>query len=419
MLHLPLLLVQIVVILFAARLVGLAFRKLHQPQVIGEMIAGILLGPSLFGWLAPGLSAALFPSESLGFLNALSQIGLLLFMFLVGLEFDPKLLRNQGYAAVVTSQTSIIAPFVLGTGLAFYLYPRLSDASVQFTNFALFMGISMSITAFPVLARILTERRMLRSKVGAMAIACAAVDDVTGWSILAAIVLFTNASTGASPLWLTLGGTVVYLVVMIFGLRPLVQRLEMSFQKRGISQDMMTLIFLMLLLSGLVTEWLGIHALFGAFLAGVIMPKQHSFVHALTEKLEYVAVVLLLPLFFAFTGLRTSVGLLNGADMWFYCSLIVLVAVTGKFGGSTLAARWTGMAWREASSVGVLMNTRGLMELVVLNIGLDIGILSPTLFAMMVIMAIVTTVMTAPLLHWIYFTSPLSRESTIEVKTTT
>lgn len=419
MLHLPLLLIQIVVILLAARLVGLIFRKLHQPQVIGEMIAGILLGPSLLGWLAPGVSATLFPPESLGFLNALSQIGLLLFMFLVGLEFDPKLLRNQGHAAVVTSHASIIAPFALGTGLAFYLYPRLSDPNVQFTNFALFMGIAMSITAFPVLARILTERRMLRSKVGMMTIACAAVDDVTGWSILAAIVLFTNASTGATPLWLTLAGTVVYLVVMIFGLRPLVQRLEMSFQKRGISQDMMTLIFLVLLVSGLVTEWLGIHALFGAFLAGVIMPKQHSFVHALTEKLEYVAVVLLLPLFFAFTGLRTSVGLLNGADMWFYCSLIILVAVIGKFGGSTLAARWTGMAWREASAVGVLMNTRGLMELVVLNIGLDIGILSPTLFAMMVIMAIVTTVMTAPLLHWVYFTSPLSRESTIEVKTAT
>lgn len=419
MLHLPLLLIQIVVILLAARLVGLIFRKLHQPQVIGEMIAGILLGPSLLGWLAPGVSATLFPPESLGFLNALSQIGLLLFMFLVGLEFDPKLLRNQGHAAVVTSHASIIAPFALGAGLAFYLYPRLSDPHVQFTNFALFMGIAMSITAFPVLARILTERRMLRSKVGMMTIACAAVDDVTGWSILAAIVLFTNASTGASPLWLTLAGTVVYLVVMILGLRPLVQRLAISFQMRGISQDMMTLIFLVLLVSGLVTEWLGIHALFGAFLAGVIMPKQHSFVHALTEKLEYVAVVLLLPLFFAFTGLRTSVGLLNGADMWFYCSLIIVVAVTGKFGGSTVAARWTGMAWREASAVGVLMNTRGLMELVVLNIGLDIGILSPTLFAMMVIMAIVTTVMTAPLLHWVYFTSSLSHEVTIEGKTAT
>jgi len=418
MLHLPTLLIQVGVILLVARLVGLVFRKLHQPQVIGEMIAGILLGPSLLGWLAPDISAALFPPESLGFLNALSQIGLLLFMFLVGLEFDPNMLRSQGRAAVVTSQASIVAPFILGAGLAFYLYPKLSDASVSFTSFALFMGIAMSITAFPVLARILTERKMLRSKVGAMAITCAAVNDVTGWSILAAIVLFVQANSSAHPIWLTLVGTAVYIVVMIWGVRPLLQRLEGTFQKWGISQDMMTLIFLVILVSGLVTEWLGIHALFGAFLAGVIMPKQHSFVHALTEKLEYVAIVLLLPLFFAFTGLRTSVGLLNGADLWFYCALIILVAVAGKFGGSTVAARAMGMSWREASSVGVLMNTRGLMELVVLNIGLDIGILSPTLFAMMVIMAIVTTVMTAPLLQWIYFASPPSYESTVEAKTT-
>lgn len=418
MLHLPTLLIQVGVILLVARLVGLVFRKLHQPQVIGEMLAGILLGPSLLGWLAPDISAALFPAESLGFLNALSQIGLLLFMFLVGLEFDPNMLRSQGRAAVVTSQASIVAPFILGAGLAFYLYPKLSDASVSFTSFALFMGIAMSITAFPVLARILTERKMLRSKVGAMAITCAAVNDVTGWSILAAIVLFGQANSSAHPIWLTLVGTAVYIVVMIWGVRPLLQRLEGTFQKWGISQDMMTLIFLVILVSGLVTEWLGIHALFGAFLAGVIMPKQHSFVHALTEKLEYVAIVLLLPLFFAFTGLRTSVGLLNGADLWFYCALIILVAVAGKFGGSTVAARAMGMSWREASSVGVLMNTRGLMELVVLNIGLDIGILSPTLFAMMVIMAIVTTVMTAPLLQWIYFASPPSYESTVEAKTT-
>jgi len=418
MLHLPTLLIQVGVILLVARLVGLVFRKLHQPQVIGEMLAGILLGPSLLGWLAPDISAALFPAESLGFLNALSQIGLLLFMFLVGLEFDPNMLRSQGRAAVVTSQASIVAPFILGAGLAFYLYPKLSDASVSFTSFALFMGIAMSITAFPVLARILTERKMLRSKVGAMAITCAAVNDVTGWSILAAIVLFVQANSSTHPIWLTLVGTAVYIVVMIWGVRPLLQRLEGTFQKWGISQDMMTLIFLVILVSGLVTEWLGIHALFGAFLAGVIMPKQHSFVHALTEKLEYVAIVLLLPLFFAFTGLRTSVGLLNGADLWFYCALIILVAVAGKFGGSTVAARAMGMSWREASSVGVLMNTRGLMELVVLNIGLDIGILSPTLFAMMVIMAIVTTVMTAPLLQWIYFASPLSYESTVEAKTT-
>lgn len=409
--HLPTLIIQIGVILVVARLVGWLFRKIHQPQVMGEMVAGILLGPSLLGWVAPQLSAALFPPESLGFLGALSQIGLLLFMFLVGLEFDPKILRGQGHTAVVTSQASIFVPFLLGTGLALYLYPNLSDDTVTFTSFALFMGTAMSITAFPVLARILTERKMLRSRVGSVSLACAAVNDVTGWSILAAVVIFVQASAGTIPLWLTLIGSAIYIIVMMFGLRPLLHKLEIIFQRRGISQDVMALIFLVILASGLVTEWLGIHALFGAFLAGVIMPKQSGFVHALTEKLEYVAVVLLLPLFFAFTGLRTSIGLVSGLEMWFYVGLIILVAIAGKFGGSAAAARVSGMSWREASTVGILMNTRGLMELVVLNIGLEIGVLSSALFTMMVLMAVVTTLITAPLLQWVYFGSFLFHES--------
>ncbi|GAB4147420.1 MAG: hypothetical protein Fur0021_06260 [Candidatus Promineifilaceae bacterium] len=404
MLHLPTLLIQIGVILVVARIVGFIFRKLHQPQVMGEMVAGILLGPSLLGWLAPAASAALFPPDSLGYLNSLSQIGLLIFMFLVGLELDPQILRGRGHAAVVTSHVSILAPFFLGTLLALYLYPRLSDDSVSFTNYALFVGIAMSITAFPVLARILTERNLLRTQIGSVTIACAAVDDVTGWSVLAGVVLLARAGATATPLWVTILGTVVYILGMIFVVRPMLGNLETLFKWRNrLSQDIMAIIFLLLLASGLITEWLGIHALFGAFLMGAIMPKHHGFVHTLTEKLEYVAVVLLLPLFFAFTGLRTSIGLVNGAEMWFYCFLIILVAVAGKFGGSTLAARITGLSWREAGALGVLMNTRGLMELVVLNIGLDIGILSPAMFTMMVLMALVTTFMTAPMLEWIYF----------------
>lgn len=404
MLHLPTLLIQIGVILVVARIVGFIFRKIHQPQVMGEMVAGILLGPSLLGWLAPAASATLFPPDSLGYLNSLSQIGLLIFMFLVGLELDPQILRGRGHAAVVTSHVSILAPFFLGTLLALYLYPRLSDDSVSFTNYALFMGIAMSITAFPVLARILTERNLLRTQIGSVTIACAAVDDVTGWSILAGVVLLARAGATATPLWVTILGTAVYILGMIFVVRPLLRNLETLFKLRNrLSQDIMAIIFLLLLASGLITEWLGIHALFGAFLMGAIMPKHYGFVHTLTEKLEYVAVVLLLPLFFAFTGLRTSIGLVNGAEMWFYCFLIILVAVAGKFGGSTLAARITGLSWREAGALGVLMNTRGLMELVVLNIGLDIGVLSPAMFTMMVLMALVTTFMTAPMLEWIYF----------------
>jgi Kef-type K+ transport system membrane component KefB len=403
-LHLPILLIQISVILGVSRLVGMIFRKVHQPQVMGEMVAGILLGPSLLGWLAPTISATLFPAETLGYLNALSQVGLLLFMFLIGLELDPELLRGRGHTAVVTSHVSILAPFFLGTLLALFLYPRLSDSSVPFTSFALFIGIAMSITAFPVLARILTERNLLRTKIGSLTITCAAVDDVTGWCILAGVVLLVRAAEQTIPLWATLAGVVLYILVMVFVIRPLMSRLERVYEKRNnLTANVMAFIFLLVLLSSLVTEWLGIHALFGAFLAGAIMPKHHHFVQTLTHKLEDVAVVLLLPLFFAFTGLRTSIGLVSGSEMWLYCGLIILVAIAGKFGGSTLAARVTGTPWREATTLGILMNTRGLMELVVLNIGLDIGILSPTLFTMMVLMALSTTFMTAPLLQWVYF----------------
>jgi Kef-type K+ transport system membrane component KefB len=397
--NLPLLLIQIAVILFAARIVGCIFGKLGQPQVMGEMVAGILLGPSLLGWLSPGISAALFPPASLGFLNSLSQIGLLLFMFLVGAELDPEILRGRKHTAVVTSHVSIIVPFFLGTLLALYLYPRLSDNSVAFTHFALFVGTAMSITAFPVLARILTERNLLHGRIGAVTIACAAVDDVTAWCILAGVVLLVRSSSVTLPLWLMAFGTATYVGVMWFGIQRALRRLGTEFLKRkSLTQGMMSVILLLVFVSGWVTERLGIHALFGAFLMGVVMPKDQGFVRVLREKLEGLVVVLLLPLYFAFTGLRTSIGLLSGAEMWFYCALIIVVAIVGKFGGATFSARLSGMPWREAGAVGILMNTRGLMELVVLNIGLDIGVISPTLFAMMVLMALVTTFMTTPLL---------------------
>ena len=410
MVHLPTFLLQIGVILVTARLIGWLFRRIQQPQVIGEMVAGILLGPSLLGWLAPDISAALFPSESLGFLNSLSQVGLVLFMFLVGLELNPKTLRERGPTAVITSQASIIAPFLLGALLALYLYPRLSDGSVTFSHFALFMGTAMSMTAFPVLARILTERNLLRTQLGTVTIACAAVGDVTAWCILAGVVLLVRATDLAVPLWLTLFGSAAYIGFMVFGVRRALRKLEAIYRRRGtMTQDLLAFILLLILASAWVTEWVGIHALFGAFLVGAIMPKEHRFVHALSEKLEDLAVVLLLPLFFAFTGLRASIGLVNGAELWFYCGLIIIVAIAGKFGGSMLSARMTGMSWREAGALGILMNTRGLIELVVLNIGLDIGVISPALFTMMVIMALATTFMTTPLLEWLYL-APLRRQ---------
>jgi K+:H+ antiporter len=398
-----LLILQIGTILIVARLAGWLFGKLHQPRVVGEMLAGILLGPSLLGWLAPGISAAIFPPDSLGHLNSLSQVGLLIFMFLVGLELDLGHLRELGRAAVMTSQVSIIVPFILGSAFALYLYPRLSDPSVHFTGFALFMGAAMSVTAFPVLARILTERNMFRTRVGSVAIACAAVDDVTAWCILAGIVVIVRASSMELPVWQIVVGLAVFVLLMGFVVRPALRRLEMVYEKRGhLTQDLIAVILLVVLASGWITESLGVHALFGAFLAGVIMPRHPKLSGELSQKFEALIVVLLLPIYFALTGLRTSIFLISGAQMWLYCAVIIVLAVIGKLGGSMLSARLNGMTWREAAAVGILMNTRGLVELVILNIGLDLGILSPPLFSIMVLMALVTTLMTTPLLTWIY-----------------
>jgi Kef-type K+ transport system membrane component KefB len=397
------LVLQIAVILVAARVVGFLFQKINQPQVMGEMVAGILLGPSLLGWLAPGASAALFPPASLGYLNALSQVGLVVFMFVVGLALNPSELKGYGHAAVLTSHVSIAAPFCLGGLTALYLYPRLSDDAVAFTGFALFIGAAMSITAFPVLARILSERGLVRSRMGTLAIACAAVDDVTGWCILAYIVVLVRVTHAARPAWVTIAGSIVYVLIMLFVVRRLLPAFEREFRKRDrLSDNLVAVMVVLVLVSALATEWLGIHLLFGAFLMGAIMPKTPEFTRYVLHKFESVTVVLLLPLFFAYTGLRTRIGVGGGRAIWFYSVLVIVVAITGKLGGSMFAARLSGMPWREAASLGILMNTRGLMELVILNIGLDIGVISPAMFSIMVLMALVTTFMTTPLLEWVY-----------------
>jgi len=393
---------QIAVVLAVCRLVGALFQRIQQPRVVGEMFAGIMLGPSLLGWIAPSASAYLFPASSLGFLNALSQVGVVVFMFLVGLGIEPEELKKQGHAAVLTSHVSITAPFVLAAFLALYLYPRLSDDSVSFTSFALFMGSAMSITAFPVLARILTERNMLGSRLGTVAIACAAVDDVTGWCILAYIVVLIRSAHSSNSIWMTVGGILAFALVMIYGVRRLLQGFESIYRKKSeLSENQLALMLLLVLASALMTEYLGIHLLFGAFLMGAIMPKEHRFVRYVMDRFETITVTLLLPLFFAFTGLRTNIGLVKGPEMWMYCGLIILVATVGKLGGSTLASWLSGMPLRESAGLGTLMNTRGLMELVILNIGLDIGVISPALFSMMVLMALVTTFMTTPVLQLI------------------
>lgn len=395
------LVLQLTVILALCRVVGSLFRKFGQPRVVGEMFAGILLGPSLLGWILPGVSAYLFPPASLGFLNALAQIGVVVFMFLVGLGINPKELKNHGHAAVLTSHVSITMPFVLAAFLALYLYPKLSDDSVAFTSFALFMGSAMSVTAFPVLARILIERGLLRSRLGTVAIASAAVDDVTGWCILAYIVVLTRSAHSGTSIWITIGGIVVFALIMIYGVQRLLGGMETSYQKwGGLSENRLALMLLLVFGAALCTEWLGLHLLFGAFMMGAILPKEPKFVQYVLDRFETVTVTLLLPLFFAFTGLRTNIALVKGSEMWMYCGLIVLVATVGKLGGSTLASWLTGMPIREAAGLGTLMNTRGLMELVILDIGLDIKVISPALFSMMVIMALVTTFMATPLLEW-------------------
>jgi len=391
-------LLAITVIVAASRALGAVFRYLRQPAVIGEVVAGILLGPSLFGAVAPSAQAFVLPREIAPHLSVIAQVGVILFMFLVGLELDTRLLKKRTDATVAISHASIVVPFVLGSTLALWLYPKVSSSDVGFTGFALFMGVSLSVTAFPVLARILSDRGLSRTRLGTMALACAAVDDATAWCLLAFVVSIVRAETSSS--FVTLGLTVVYVGAMLVLVRPLLGRLVRRQELLGkLDRSATTIAFLALLASALVTEAIGIHALFGAFLLGAIVPHDSLLARELTHRIEDFVVVLLLPIFFAFTGLRTQIGLLEGASDWALCGVIIAVACAGKFGGSVVAGRLTGLGWREASSLGILMNTRGLMELVVLNVGLDLGVISPRLFAMLVIMAVVTTLLTSPLLQ--------------------
>lgn len=402
-LHHPLaiLLAQIITIILTARILGWICKKIGQPTVIGEIIAGIVLGPSLIGMFFPEFSNALFPTQSLGNLQFLSQIGLILFMFMVGMELDLKTLQNKAHEAIVISHASIIFPFALGIGLAYYIYQTFAPPNVQFLSFGLFIGIAMSITAFPVLARIVHERGIHKTKVGVIVITCAAVDDITAWCILAAVIAIVKAGSFVSSLY-TIAIAVIYVMVMIKLVRPFLKRVGDLYPTReNMSKQVVAIFFLTLILSAYASEIIGIHALFGAFMAGTIMPESTRFRNMFTEKIEDVALVLLLPLFFVFTGLRTEIGLINDPYLWKITALIILVAITGKFLGSALAAKFVKQSWRDSLTIGALMNTRGLMELVVLNIGYDLGILSPEVFSMMVIMALVTTFMTGPALDLI------------------
>ena len=396
--ELKLLFLQMAVILTTARLMAVAFRFIGQPEVMGEMAAGILLGPSFLGRISPAMMNGLFPAGGLGSLYALSQLGLVLFMFLVGLEVRPGSLRGSAKSVVIASQASIMAPFLLGGVLAWSLYPRLGNGAPRLP-FVLFLGVAMGITAFPVLARILADQKLTHKRVGMFALSCAAIDDVTAWCLLAVITVIARPEANQNPLPWRFAALIGYILAMVFLVRPALRRLLPASATPDLARFGAAMIFL--LLSVWATEALAVHALFGAFLAGIVMPKGGQLQEGLRDRLESVTLVLLLPLFFAYTGLRTSIALLNSVELWLLCGLIVMVAVGSKLLVSGVIVHASGMPWRESLAVGVLVNTRGLVELVILNVGLDLHILSPTLFSMMVIMALATTLMTTPLIDWI------------------
>jgi Kef-type K+ transport system membrane component KefB len=391
------LLIALTAIIVTGRILASLFGRIGQPPVIGEIVAGLMLGPSLLGAVAPAAYLLIFPASVMPFVGIVAQLGVVLYMFLVGLELNPEHLKGQVHATVAISHASIVLPFVLGATLALYLYPMFSTSDVPFSSFALFLGTAMSITALPVLARILSDLGLTRTPAGVVALTCAAVDDVTAWCLLAVVVGVIQAAAGSSLIVTVL--TFVFIGVMFGIVAPAAARLTRASADRDPSRGLVSMTILALLVAALVAEAIGVHALFGAFLLGAVIPHDSRLAKNMIGSLEYVVTILLLPAYFAFTGIRTEIGLLSGPSAWFACALVVFVATAGKVVGTLLAGRATGMAWRDAAAVAALMNTRGLMQLIVLNVGLDLGVISPTVFTMMVLMALVTTMATAPVVR--------------------
>jgi Kef-type K+ transport system membrane component KefB len=411
-----LLLLQILAILVVARFFSFIFVKIGQPTVIGEILAGIILGPSLLGVIFPGTYHFLFDPSSLGNLYILSQIGLVLFMFVIGLELNFNDLKQKMGETFAISTASIIIPFLFGMILAFFVYEEFASGRTDFLSFSLFIGISMSITAFPVLARIVQEKGLTKTSLGSLSIAGAAVNDVVAWCLLAAVIAITKTGSFVSSLY-TIGFAIVYTSLMLLVIRPFLKKLASVYKNPElINKSIVAFLFLILIGSAFITQLIGIHALFGAFLAGVIMPQDMNFRKILMEKIEDVSSSLFLPLFFVYTGLQTNIGLLNSPYLWGICLIFILVAVGGKFIGSAASARFFGESWYNSLSLGMLMNTRGLMELIVLNIGYEMGILPEPIFVMLVIVALVTTFMTTPgmsLINWLF---PKKREKLVREK---
>jgi len=357
-------------------------------------VAGIALGPSLLGRASPDAYAFLLPPPIVPLLNVVAQAGIAIYMFLVGLELNVDRVRWRARATIAISNAGIVAPFLLGVALAIYLYPRLSTSAVPFTSFALFVGTAMSITAFPVLARILSDRRLTETDLGAVALTCAAVDDASAWCLLAIVVGVTQANVGTA--WLVAILAIAYAAFMLLTARPAAVRLAAVGGRPGAGAVAIALAAMAL--SASITQWIGIHAIFGAFLAGAIVPHDSPLATAIVRRMKAPVTILLVPAFFALSGMRTRIDLLSGASDWLICGAIVLAASAGKVAGCLAAARASGMSARDSLALAVLLNTRGLMELIVLNIGLDLGVIEPRLFTMMVIMALVTTMATSPIL---------------------
>lgn len=397
------LLLQIIVILITCRLFGWLFAKMQQPTVIGEIVAGIVLGPSVLGHLLPSVSAFLFPFDSLQNINMLSQFGLILFMFAIGMELNITEVRQKLKETILISHTSTIFPFFLGMVTAYFLYNKYAYESTPFLSFALFVSIALSITAFPVLARIIQEKGLTKTHLGTISLASAANGDITAWCLLAVVVAIAQAGSMLSAIY-NIGFSFIYLLLMFTVIRPFLRMIgHIYHNKEVVDKGLVAFMFLLLIVSSYLTEILGLHALFGAFVAGVVMPDNIKFRKIMTEKVEDVSLALFLPLFFVSTGLRTEIGLLNSPELWYMCGIFILVAIIGKFGGSLVAARFVGETWKDSLYIGSLMNTRGLMELVVLTIGYDMKILTPPIFVMLVLMTLVTTFMTTPLISFIQF----------------
>ena len=404
-LDLPLLLAQLVVILFVAWGAGRIAFRLGQPTVIGEIVAGIALGPSVLGAFAPHITSALFPADRLTALATVSQLGVLLFMFVVGLRVDLAEIRERARTALFISSVSTIVPFVLGAILAGWLYPAyagdgLNGWIVERLPYVLFLGAAMSVTAFPVLARILTDLKLMDTTAGAASLASAAIGDVVAWCMLAGVVAVARHRNT----WWAFAGPMISVTVFAIVLYTVGRRVMSRLNSRraardgAVGGDAVALPIMFALACALVTDRIGVHALFGAFIAGTVMPRELGFARELASRADAVVSTVLLPVFFAYSGLHTEIGLLRSPTLWALCGLVIAVAIIGKFGGATIASRVVGMSWRDSLAVGVLMNTRGLMELVVLNVGLELGVIPKVVFAIMVAMALVTTAMAPPLL---------------------